>query len=413
MINSKFLTLNETAQRRYAVLFSYINIAFSIILTLVYTPFFLRMLGQNEYGLYSLATSVIGYLAILDLGFGNAIVVYTAKYIASGEIEKEKKLHGTIFSIYLIMSIVAIIVGGLSVIFADKIFGATMSSDEIYKIRIMFGLLTLNLAATFPFSIFSSILTAYENFIFIKLIAIFKTITLPLITIPVLLLGYKSVAAVVVATAVNLIVLLLNFMFCKKRINPKISFKNFDKELLKEIFADSFFIFLGMVVDQVNWHAGHFILGVTNGSKEVSIYAVAGVINTFFITLSVTISGVMLPKISKMVSANSSNDELTNEMIKIGRLQFYIIFFICSAFILFGRDFMILWAGKNYETSYYVAMILTIPISIPLIQNLGISILQAKNKFKFKAIATFIMAFVNIAISIPLAKIYGSIGAAC
>ncbi|MBQ9876694.1 MAG: polysaccharide biosynthesis C-terminal domain-containing protein, partial [Campylobacter sp.] len=52
-------------------------------------------------------------------------------------------------------------------------------------------------------------------------------------------------------------------------------------------------------------------------------------------------------------------------------------------------------------------------ISIPLIQNLGISILQAKNKFKFKAIATFIMAFVNIAISIPLAKIYGSIGAAC
>ena len=121
MINSKFLTLNETAQRKYAVLFSYINIAFSIILTLVYTPFFLRMLGQNEYGLYSLATSVIGYLAILDLGFGNAIVVYTAKYIASGEIEKEKKLHGTVFSVYLCMSAISLIIGLLLIFFTPQI----------------------------------------------------------------------------------------------------------------------------------------------------------------------------------------------------------------------------------------------------------------------------------------------------
>lgn len=410
---ASILNSEPATQRKFGVVLSYVNIFISTILMLVYTPFFLRIMGQSEYGLYSLASSVIGYLAILDLGFGNAIVVYTAKYIASGEIEKEKKLHGTVFSVYLCMSAISLIIGLLLIFFTPQIFGEKLSLDEISKLQIMLALLTFNFVLSFPFSIYSSILTAYEDFVFLKLIGILRTILLPIITIPILLLGHRAISIVIVATIINLVAIFVIYFFCNKKINPKISVKNFDFSTLKEIFTYSFFIFLGMIVDQVNWSVDNFILGVVAGTTAVSLYAVASGVNSMFITLSVTISGVMLPKISKMVSANSTNDELTNEMIKIGRLQFYIIFFICSAFILFGRDFMILWAGKNYEISYYVAMILTIPISIPLIQNLGISILQAKNKFKFKAIATFIMAFVNIAISIPLAKIYGSIGAAC
>lgn len=53
---------------------NYIAICLNMVVGLIYTPFMLRMLGQSEYGLYSLASSVIAYLAVLDLGFGNAII---------------------------------------------------------------------------------------------------------------------------------------------------------------------------------------------------------------------------------------------------------------------------------------------------------------------------------------------------
>ncbi|MBP3208152.1 MAG: oligosaccharide flippase family protein [Campylobacter sp.] len=409
---TSILNSEPTAQRKFGVVLSYINIFISTILMLVYTPFFLRIMGQSEYGLYSLASSVIGYLAILDLGFGNAIVVYTAKYIASGEIEKEKKLHGTVFSVYLCMSAISLIIGLLLIFFTPQIFGEKLSLDEISKLQIMLSLLTFNFVLSFPFSIYSSILTAYEDFVFLKLIGILRTILLPIITIPILLLGYRAISMVIVATIINLIAIFVIYFFCNKKINPKVSFKNFDFSILKEIFAYSFFIFLGMIVDQVNWSVDNFILGVVAGTTAVSLYAVASGVNSMFITLSVTISGVMLPKISKMVSANSSNDELTAEFIKVGRLQFYIIFFICSLTILFGREFIMLWAGREYEISYYIAIILVIPVSVPLVQNLGLAILQAKNKFKFRAVAAFLMTFVNIAISIPLAKMYGGIGSA-
>ena len=72
--------MKDGNQRKSGAVLSYFSIIASTLVQLLYTPLLIRMLGQSEYGLYSLVASVIGYLTVLDLGFGNAIVVYTAKY---------------------------------------------------------------------------------------------------------------------------------------------------------------------------------------------------------------------------------------------------------------------------------------------------------------------------------------------
>ena len=75
-------------------------------------------------------------------------------------------------------------------------------------------------------------------------------------------------------------------------------------------------------------------------------------------------------------------------MIKIGRIQNYIIFLACSGFILLGKNFIISWVGIDFVESYYVTLLLIIPACIPLIQNTGLSIMQAMNKYRFKSIST-------------------------
>ena len=65
-------------QLKAGALLSYVSIGLNNIIGLVYTPILLRMLGQNENGLYTLVSSVVAYLTVLDLGFGNAIIRYTA-----------------------------------------------------------------------------------------------------------------------------------------------------------------------------------------------------------------------------------------------------------------------------------------------------------------------------------------------
>lgn len=399
-------------ERKLGALLSYISIIASTVVGLLYTPFLVSKLGQSEYGLYSLVSSIIGYLTVLDLGFGNAIIVFTTKYNEKKEYDKAEKLHGMFQIIYIILSVIVFIFGIILFVNVDNFFGKTMNNDELIKIKNMMLILTFNMVITFVFAIYSSIINAYEKFVFQKILSILNTILKPLIMIPLLFLGYKSICMCIVITGVNIFILMCNYLYCKKKIGVKIKFKGFEKSLFIEIFRYSFYLFLATIVDKINWSIDNFILGIYCGAIEVSIYAVASQLNTLFLNLSTAISGVLLPKISKMVANNVSNDVLTDEFIKVGRIQYYIIFLMASGLVLLGKNFINIWVGDEYSNSYYIALILIIPLCFPLIQNLGISIMQAKNKYKFKAIATTIMAIVNVFISAFLAKNYGAIGAA-
>ena len=77
---------------KIGAILSYVVIFLNIIVGLVYTPFLIRSLGQSEYGLYSIISSIIAYLTVLDMGFGNAIIIYTARYLERGEKDKASKL---------------------------------------------------------------------------------------------------------------------------------------------------------------------------------------------------------------------------------------------------------------------------------------------------------------------------------
>lgn len=404
--------MSNSNERKRGAILSYLSIILSTVVQLVYTPLLIRMLGQSEYGLYSLVSSVIGYLTVLDLGFGNAIVVFTAKYRANKQYEKEKKLHGMFLVIFCIIGLIAGLLGLLLYFNVPLLFGKTMTDIELHKAKIMMLILSFNLAVTFPFSIYSSIITAYEKFTFQKIMSILNTLLKPLLMIPLLFLGYKSIIMTVVITVVNIIVLLSNYFYCKKKLGINIKFMGFDKKLFKTIFSYSFFIFLGVIVDKVNWSVDQFVLGAVSGTIAVSLYSVASQINTLFVNLSSAMSGILLPKMSKMIAKKSSDKEMTNEFIKVGRIQYLIIFLMASGFTLFGKEFIMAWAGKDFVTSYYIAVILILPLCVPLIQNLGISIMQAKNMHKFRSILLALIAIANIFISIPLAKAYGGIGSA-
>ena len=404
--------MSDSKQRKLGAVLSYVSIIVNTLVQLLYTPFLIRMLGQSEYGLYSLINSIIGYLTVLDLGFGNAIIVYTSKYKATNDKKSEDKLLGMFKIVFYSIGLIAVILGIILFFNVGIIFGSTMTASELEKSKIMMLILTFNLGITFSFSIYSSIIKAYEKFTYQKIVAILGTILRPVIMIPLLFLGFKSITMTLVITFVNLGTLLLNYFYCRNKLKIKLKYSGFDKVLFKVILGYSVWLFIGEIVDKVNWSADHFILGAVSGTIAVSIYSVASQLNSLFINLSTAISGVLLPKMSKMVANKATSEELTNEMIKVGRIQYYIIFLMCSGLILLGKQFINIWVGDGFEESYYIAIILIIPVCIPLIQNLGLSIIQAMNKYKFKSIITLVMSIINIVVSIFLAKEWGAIGAA-
>ena len=399
-------------QRKIGAILSYVVIALNMVVGLAYTPFLIRSLGQSEYGLYSIVYTVISYLTVMDMGFGNSIIIYTARYINQGDKEKQDKLHGMFFLIYCVIGVIATLIGIILFFNVDTLFGNSMTLEELSKARIMMLILTFNMAITFPLSIFGNIIAAHEKFILGKSVKILQIILQPLIMIPLLVLGYKSMAMVVVITVVNIVCLLINMIVCIRKLDVRLKFKGFDFLLLKEIFAYSFFIFLNQIIDKANWSLGQFLLGSIVGTVATAVYAVSSQLNNMYMNFSTAISNVMLPKITKMEDSKASNKEFTNMFIKTGRVQYLLMALIITGFVLFGQVFINWWAGPGYEDAYIIACILMIPVTIPLIQNIGLSILQAKNLYKYRTIIFFGIAILNIAMSIPLTKMYGGIGTA-
>jgi O-antigen/teichoic acid export membrane protein len=370
------------------------------------------MMGQSEYGLYALVISVVGYLTVLDFGLGNAIIRYTARYRALEQKDKEYSLNGMFLILYSIIGLIAIIIGVVLYLNINNMFGKTMTVHEIETAKILMILLIFNLSISFPLSVFGSIIMAYEDFIFVRIVNIGRTLVNPCIMVPLLLLGYRSIGMVVVTVSLNIICNLLNMFYCFNRLKIKIFFNKIDFKLLREIVGYSFFIFLNIIMDQIYWNSGQFILGAVSGTIAISVFAVAMQFRMYYMSFSIAISSLLLPKLSIMVAKNASNKEISDVFVKVSRIQYIIMSFILSGFIIIGREFINRWAGTVYDGAYYIALLIMVALIFPLIQSVGISILQAQNKMVFRTVTQLCVAVAGICISIPLANIYGGIGCA-
>lgn len=400
------------SQIKSGALLSYVSLFIGSCISIVYTPIMLRLLGQSEYGLMTLANSVIGYLSLLNLGIGSAMVRYISKYKAKNDKEREYGLMTLFATVFLGISFIILLAGGILIANAHYIFDKTLTPNEFQRLKILMGLMTFNMAIGVNSSVFYAVVMAYERFIFTKLVGIINTVINPLIMLPLLYNGYQSIGMTVASTILNIINVAIVVFYCFHQLKVRLKWVKFDKPFLKELFGFSFYIIFAMIVDKIYWGTDQMILGAVSGTEAVAIYNVGANFTTYFMTFSTAISGLFLPRLTEMTTRKATDQEFTDIFIKVGRVQFLILAFVLGGFITLGKPFICLWAGYDYKESYFIALVILIPFIIPLIQNIGLQLMYARNQHKFRSIVLFFIAIVNVAVSIPLAKTLGGLGCA-
>ena len=124
-----------------------------------------------------------------------------------------------------------------------------------------------------------------------------------------------------------------------------------------------------------------------------------------------------MPQVTRMHAEGAGGAEFSPLFIRIGRLQFVLLSFVLAGFTAFGRQFIALLSageldGAGVTQAFVIALIIMVPGVVPLSQNIGISILQAMNRHRFRSLAYLVLAVLNVGISIPLAMRWAGIGAA-
>ena len=402
----------QTNQLRTGVYLSYLNLAISFVIPFVYTPVMLRILGQAEYGLYSLSNSVIGYLGLLTFGFGTTIVRYIAKYRAEEKKREEEECCGFFLMLYSFLALLAMVGGVILFANAGRIFGKGLSEAEIGKMRVLILIMSFNTAMSFPMSVFSSIAIAHEQYFFRKVMDIISTAAAPIANLIALHLGFASVGMALAATVVQFLLAPISIGYCFGELKLRPRFVKLPRGLIREMLGFSVFVFLATLVDMLFWATDKVILGMLASTTAVAVYNVGGTFNSIVMQLSTSISGVLTPRITGMVVTNTPKSQWSDLFIRVGRLQFLVIGLVASGFSVFGQVFIDLWAGPEYADAFWVAVLTLFPLCIPLIQNTGLSIVVAQNKHQFRAIVYFIIAVTNVISTYLIVPYMGIIGAA-
>jgi len=399
-------------QRKFGAILSYVSMGINSVIGFIYIPMLLIFLSKGQFGLYQLIGSIIAYMTIMDFGLANTVTRYYSRYLAHNDNNGKENILAISTILYSIIAILVIIIGLGVLHYALPLYKNTLSLQDLQTAKIIFIIMLINLAVIIPSHIFTAVINAHERFIFARCVTISNTILQPVFVLFILNFKATVIALVLVQTLCNMFVVLVNMYYCFKKLNIKIKLHFWNQSLVKEVLIFSLFIFLAMIMDQVYWKTGQIILGAVKGTEAVAVYSIAIYLSMAYMNFSTGISSVFLPKLSEISAKTEDMTEINSIFIKTGRIQFLIMSLILSGFILYGKQFILFWVGDSFADAYLYSVILMIGLFIPLIQNTGIAILQAKNKHAFRSIIFFIIAVINVVVSIPMAKQYGGLGCA-
>lgn len=399
-------------QRKAGIFLSYVNIFLNTIIGFLYVPILLHYIGKNDYGLYQLIGSMIAYFSIMDFGLTTAVIHFYAKYKAlKDKVGMENILAISLYG-YTGVTVIVLLIGSICYFNLDFIFKASMPAGELVEARRMFLLLLFNIAISLLTMTFRAVIDAHQRFLFLRGLSTLQLVFQPILVVLILQKYPTALAVAAIQTVLNIILILIRFYYCFGRLHITIRFHYWNHDLFADFKKLALSAFVVSLIDQVFWKTNQIILGIVQGTGAVAVYSIASLIYMNYMALSLAISGVYLPHVTEIIAQKKPTKELLSLFIQIGRWQYYLLSLVASGFIIFGSEFIEIWAGKNFHDAYWITILIIIPFTIDLIENIGLSILQALNQYGFRAKIYFTIGLLNICLAIPLGIKFGGIGCA-
>lgn len=399
-------------KRRAGAIVSYLYSITQVIVNLIYVPLLLGGIGQSEYGLYQTIGSIIAYLSIINNTFSAGATRFYSKYYVLNDEEAMANTLGILKRIYriaymIVFGAAVVLMGVISIVYQSS-----FSPWEIQESCILLAILALNLVLTMNNTMSIACITAHEEFAFLKISQLITLVLQPILVI--LFISY-----VPYAFTVSLVQLFCNFVcrmaqqvYARRKLGMDDKLRYLDKELEHQIIVFSGGVILGVIADQIFWKTNQLILGYMYGTATVAVYSVGSQVVSAYQPLGMAVSSVFMPRVSDLWYGKHDYEAISELFVKVSRIALFPMLAVLLGFVVFGKDFIRLWAGDGYELAYWVTVFELVPFTIDVSQNIGLTILQVMNKYSFRAKMYFVAALLNIILTIAFAQQFGIVGAA-
>lgn len=400
---------NKINQVRSSAIVSYILIFFNIISGFLYTPWLMNQLGDSDYALYTLVTSVMTYF-VLDFGLGASITRFVAKYRAEGKEGEVKNLLGITTRLYLILDCIVLIALCVMYFLLESIY-VKLTPTEITRFKTIFVIVGIMSVLSFPFLPQNGVFTAYERLYAQKLFDLIAKVLTVVTIVVALFMGGNLYIVVLFNALITFLIHLVKFAYITKTEKLKINIKYKNNALLKSIFGFSFWVMLATIADRFFFTFIPSLLGIVSNTTEIAIFAVAVSIENYICLFGSVFNNLFLPRVTKMVTTKESPSKITDLMIKVGRIQLLIVSFFIIAIVGLGDEFIRYWVGESKTDAYIALIFILVPSLVHFTQAIGTEMIYATNNVKYRALVYALGSVICILVTVILAPKYGAIGA--
>ena len=399
--------------RKAGFVLSYLSIFVSSIVGILFTPYMISSLGSIEYGLYQLLYSVIGYIALLDFGLGSTLTRFILKYRAENNYEKVNTVITMCVKIYGVFGILVMLIVSIVSLNLDSLFKTTITAENLAYAQKLFMIMGATTSLSLISHALTGVQTAHEKYIITKGIYVLRQVLRVAIMIVLLKFNLGATAIVMTDFVVTFGIVVFDIVYCKFVLKTPIVKGKTDIKLIKPLFSFSVFVFIQIIVTQINVGIDKVILGRYSCLEFIALYGVAMQLYSLFNSIGGVIVSITLPRISEVVFANSSVNEVTDCCVKYSRMQLHILAPLIIGFTVLGKHFISLWVPEYDSTAVYiVSLLMILPQILESVEGTIFNVMKAKNLQATRSMILFAVAIVHVLLSVALLKIFPLYGPA-
>lgn len=390
---------------------NYLRFILSMVTMFLLTPYILRKVGAQDFGLWSLTFSVVGFFGLLDMGFGASAVKYVAEFRGKNDPEGRNRMVSTLLLSYLVLAVIATAGMALLSLGYQSLFHIpALEMGKAIGLLWIIGVRSVILAL--PLGLYQGILFGEQKIAHINMVQIATNLLYALLSWGCLARG----GDILLLAWLNLAIMGLEhawyFLLCRRYLpDLRISVKLANKALLREAVMFSSAQMVINLSALIRLRTDPIMVQMFLSLSAVALYAVALRVAESSLLLTKQAINVLAPLIAQLKGAGQT-EQIRATFLKASRWTFAGATLVTMPICLFASEILKGWAGKEFGAAVPTLIILMLSMWLVIPQMVATNVLAMTGSHAWTARMGAVSAMVNIVVSLALVRPLGLAGVA-
>lgn len=389
---------------------NYVGEAAAVVTGVVLTPFILRRLGVEHFGLWALATGLVSYGAVLDLGISGAVVKYVAEHGARGELGRARGLVATALRLYTALGILAVALSGVVAAVLPRVVHLSAEHRQLALWLILLS--GFGLGVAIPCGTALSVLRGLQRFDLVNLLAVPGILLTGAGTVVVLLLGGDVLGMVGVGIATTT-AMQVPAVWLVRKLAPELRFgwRGGSIGLARTVFSFSSSVAVVQLAGILTVKLDTAVVGGARGVAAVTPYALAQRLAQLVELVTKQFLKVILP-LATEIGARNDRESLRSLFLSGTRLTLAASLPVAIGLAVLSPQILTLWVGADYARYSDLVVILAAHGMIDTMLWPGVMVLMAIERHRPLAWMALGNGIANLGLSLVLVRPFGLMGVA-